>query len=314
MGYHLRRWLADRLPAELSSGERLVALEIADQANEKTRLAYGQALLDTIVHRTGLANQKQVGKVLGKLAANGIELRVPVRGKDGEIIRNRAGRPLYAFEGHKLTFRIPEEKEFPAREVPLQGEHSTERSPGRGSTEAERSPARGQEVPRQGEPVSSISSNPHPLKASTPSAPADGVAAGRQQQPDPLAAAASFLEALPHTWSIGPVTAAAMAPDLARAVERQGWSLDADLVAKLTEKPGGINSYPPVLRLRIADLPRRIKPATRKSSTPLPPWCGTCADGARAAQREGRLRLIYDGDGHARPCPKCHPDMTSHAA
>jgi len=314
MGYHLRRWLADRLPAELSSGERLVALEIADQANEKTRLAFGNTLLDVIVHRTGLANQKQVGKVLGKLAANGIELRVPIRGRGGEVLRNRAGRPLYAFEGHKLTFRIPEDSEFPAREVPLSGEHSTERSPSGGSTEAERSPARGQEVPLQGDPVSSPLLKTPPLKASTPSAPADGAAGGRQQQEDRLAAAAFFLEALPAPWTVGPVSARATAPDLIKMIDSQGWDLDADLVAKLTERPGGITSYPPVLRIRIKDLPRRIKPAPRKSSAPLSPWCGECADCNPAAAREGRLRLIYDDAGHARPCPKCHPSQTAHAA
>jgi hypothetical protein len=312
MGYHLRRWLADRLPAGLSSGERLVALEIADQANERTRLAFGAGLLDIIVRRTGLANQKQVGKVLGKLAANGIELRVPVRGKDGEIIRNHAGRPLYAFEGHKLTFRVPAEEEFPARVVSPQGEHSTEaRSPGRGSTDAERSPARGQEVPPQGDPVSSSLLKPPPLKDATPPT-ATNEAAGGQQEPDPIAAAASFLEDLPDPWSIGPVTAAAMAPDLARMIKAQGWDLDAALITKLTEKPGGINRYSPVLRLRIADLPKR--PTPRKKPAPLPDWCGECADGARAAEREAHLRLIYDEAGDARPCPKCHPQMTTQAA
>lgn len=314
MGYQLRRWLADRLPADLTSGERLVALEIADQANEKTRLAYGAKLLDVVVHRSGLANQKQVGKVLGKLAASGIELRVPARNKDGEIVRNKAGRPLYAFEGHKLTFRIPEEKEFTAREVPLWGELSTERSPAGGSTEPQSSPHRGQELPPQGDPVSSPLLKTPPLNGSTPSAPEDGVAGRKQQHEDRLTAAAAFLEALPDPWTVGPVSARTSAPDLVRMIEKQGWDLDADLVAKLTERPGGITSYPPVLRIRINDLPRRIKPAPRKSSGPLPPWCGECADGAKAAEREGRLRLVYDDRGHARPCPKCHPSQTAHAA
>ena len=79
MGYQLRRWLADRLPDTLSSGERLVALEIADQANDHTRRAWGDATLATILRRTGYADDKQLGKVLGKLAEHGVELRVPVR-------------------------------------------------------------------------------------------------------------------------------------------------------------------------------------------------------------------------------------------
>jgi hypothetical protein len=50
------------------------------------------------------------------------------------------------------------------------------------------------------------------------------------------------------------------------------------------------------------------------SSGPLPPWCGECADGAKAAEREGHLRLVYDDRGNGRPCPKCHPSQTAHAA
>jgi hypothetical protein len=97
-------------------------------------------------------------------------------------------------------------------------------------------------------------------------------------------------------------------------IDRQGWDLDADLVAKLTDRPGGISNYPAILRIRIRDLPRRIKQAPPRPSAPLPPWCGECADGAPAAEREGRLRLVYDEAGHGHPCPKCHPDLTSHAA
>lgn len=49
-------------------------------------------------------------------------------------------------------------------------------------------------------------------------------------------------------------------------------------------------------------------------SRPLPPWCGECADGARAAAREGHLRQVYDDRGNAHPCPKCHPAQAIHAA
>ncbi|WP_093617589.1 hypothetical protein [Streptomyces indicus] len=105
-----------------------------------------------------------------------------------------------------------------------------------------------------------------------------------------------------------------MAADLAEMTDRQGWALDDELVTKLTEKPEGIRNHSQILRIRIGDLPKRIG---RPKPTPirqLPPWCGTCADGAPAARREGALRQIYDDHGNARPCPKCHPTQTSHAA
>ena len=54
--------------------------------------------------------------------------------------------------------------------------------------------------------------------------------------------------------------------------------------------------------------------AKTKTATPLPPWCGECADGNRAAAREGHLRKVYDDRGNAHPCPKCHPSKAIHAA
>ncbi|MCW2897886.1 MAG: hypothetical protein JWO67_151 [Streptosporangiaceae bacterium] len=155
MGYVLRRWLADALPDDLSSGERLVALEIADQANDNSRLAYGRDLLEIVAKRTGFANPKQVGKVLTKLGARGLELRVAV-GKD------KNGRPVFAYEGHQVTYRIPQPGECDLPEVPQAGEHSAQEVPQAGPSGppagAERSPARVQEVPPAGDPSPQISS------------------------------------------------------------------------------------------------------------------------------------------------------------
>jgi len=106
MGFNLRRWFADYLPSDLSAGERLVALEIADLARDETRLAYGKDLLETVARRTGYADTKQVGKVLGKLAARGIELRVQII-KDGRPLFDRRNRPVFAYEGRQTTYRIP---------------------------------------------------------------------------------------------------------------------------------------------------------------------------------------------------------------
>lgn len=106
MGFNLRRWFADYLPSDLSPGERLVALEIADLAKDETRLAFGRDLLETVARRTGYADPKQVGKVLGKLAARGLELRVQVI-KDGRPLFDKRNRPIFAYEGRQTTYRIP---------------------------------------------------------------------------------------------------------------------------------------------------------------------------------------------------------------
>ncbi|MER7126700.1 hypothetical protein [Micrococcus luteus] len=143
MGYQLRRWLADHLPAGLSSGERLVALEIADQANDQTRRAYGSELRATILRRTGYANEKQLGKVLTKLAKNGVEMRVPIRDKHGEPVRDSRGRVMYACNGHEASeFMVPRLSDLPS--CPEWGtfldEAAPERSPERGSKEDEAAP------------------------------------------------------------------------------------------------------------------------------------------------------------------------------
>lgn len=154
MGYELRRWLADRLPAEISSGERLVALEIADQANEQTRRAYGKNLLQTVARRTGYTDEKQVGKALGKLGARGLELRVPIH-KNGRPLINAKGRPVFAYEGHETTYKIPTLDECPLLVVPPAGDLSAPPS-GRPLANSgppdgdEWSPAGDQVVPRTG--------------------------------------------------------------------------------------------------------------------------------------------------------------------
>ncbi|MBB1252887.1 hypothetical protein H3146_05835 [Streptomyces sp. OF3] len=310
MGYELRRWLADRLPEDCTSGERLVALEVADLANERTRIAYGNQMLDVLVHRTGLASRKQIGKVLAKLAVRGVELRVPVRDADGEIVLTKAGRPLFAYEGRKLTLRVPTGGEMPTREVPLWGEHSSERYPHRGSTEAERSPCGGQEVPPQGDPSPQYSSKTSLLKPVRPEQPP----AAPGDEHGELADAIAFLEALPAPWGVGPKTAVKLAPDLLAMARRQGWQLDNDLAARLTEYAPNIRHHSAILHIRIVDLPRRTTPTPAAAPAALPVWCGDCADGNPAAAKTGHIRQIYDDAGNGRPCPKCHPSQTRTAA
>ncbi|WP_431781757.1 hypothetical protein [Streptomyces chumphonensis] len=105
-----------------------------------------------------------------------------------------------------------------------------------------------------------------------------------------------------------------MAPKLLEMTRRQGWALDGDLVAKLTEPGGQIRNHGQILRLRIEDLPRRAPQPAAKPTAPLPPWCGECADSNPAARLSGHLRKTYDEHGNAAPCPRCHPSHATNAA
>lgn len=342
MGYRLRRWFEDRLPQEISSGERVVALAIADLVWDDSRIGYGNKFMAKLLHKTGFESEAQITKILSKLAARGIELRVPVNGPDGKPLRNKRGQLVYAHRGHQRTFRVPFESEFPGRPAPHWGEeeerspdvdphawHDGERVPGReanhqervparganegeslpawGANEAERVPARESKGPRAGTPIPLTTTTYLPPSAThsttTPPGPA-----GREQIDLDLAAATEFLQNLPAPWSVGRVTAKAYAPNLLAVIAEQGWRLDETLAAKLTENPQGINNHRSVLRIRIGDLPKAPRDDPRKGPT-LPRWCGQCGDGNPAAEFNAKFRTA---PGSRKPCPDCHP--TNHTA
>jgi hypothetical protein len=102
-------------------------------------------------------------------------------------------------------------------------------------------------------------SSPYPLKPPSSDAGREegGSSASNEEQ---IQAAYDFLQDLPNPWRAGRATAAKLAPKLVEAISAQGWSLDAELVKKLTEAPQGVKSYPSVLARRVDDLPRRGRP------------------------------------------------------
>jgi hypothetical protein len=104
---------------------------------------------------------------------------------------------------------------------------------------------------------------------------ADGGGGGRQHDNEATLTAAAFLQDLPAPWTAGRRTAQTLAPLLLDIATAQGWPLDHQLAAKLTENAGGINNYPAVLRKRIEDLPKR--PTAEQATTA--PKCGECDEG-----------------------------------
>lgn len=294
-------------PKDLTAAERMVLVAIGENVRDgdPTLLTWPDFNVTVLAERTGLIGKGSLKSALQRLGTRGLEVRVPITsGKDG--------RPVYALPGKQCRYRFPASLIGEDTASPSNQEGEDRTSPGE-----DRTSPKGRTQPRQGRtgpPPTPPPSTPSPSKEDEDPAAPSPFAGRRQQHEDRLTAAAAFLEELPDPWTLGPASARAMATDLLDVIDRQGWDLDPDLAAKLTENPGGINRYPPVLRIRIGDLPKRIKKPTARPSAPLPPWCGECADGAKAAEREGHLRLIYDDHGNARPCPKCHPSQTAHAA
>lgn len=84
-------------PAEISSAERLLLIVLAEQASDTTRECWPG--MDLIQQHAGLTHEA-VRKALQRLAARGLEVRVPL-GND------RKGRNVYAFQGQRTRYRIP---------------------------------------------------------------------------------------------------------------------------------------------------------------------------------------------------------------
>lgn len=97
MSYQLVAEVLDHAPP-MTATERLVLVTIAEQARLKTR----ECDLDTatIERRTGGLDPSNVRAAMRRLAARGIEVRVPF-GTD------RAGRPVYAHRGQVPRYRLP---------------------------------------------------------------------------------------------------------------------------------------------------------------------------------------------------------------
>ncbi|MDH6432604.1 hypothetical protein M2158_001081 [Streptomyces sp. SAI-144] len=264
MGYQLRRQLREVLGPDIAGLQRAVALEIADDANDDTRKSY--AALEDLRRWTAAKDVNVVRNALKRLAAAGWEFRVPIgKGRDGRV--------LYAIPGVRMTFRVPNFKGV-ATATPTNPEGGATATPktGKGEPQLPIGVATARSEGATATPISSvpsvISSPPvaEPVEVSTASDVGEEEEAERTPQ--------AFLEALPAPWSVGRVTARALAPRLAQAATERHWQLDAHLVAELTKNGSGINNYASVLRRRIDDLPYRPVPTE-------PRTLRTCTDCGR---------------------------------
>ena len=124
MGYVLYRMLRAGMPAEWTSGERLVALIIADDANDETRASWISNA--QLCQETGLTPES-LSKVLKRLAARGYEMRVAHgRGKDGRLV--------FATRGHATDYTVPILS--PRPESPCDGTAFKQRKPVRQGVKA----------------------------------------------------------------------------------------------------------------------------------------------------------------------------------
>jgi hypothetical protein len=174
MGYELRRRLREVLGPDIAGLQRAVALEIADDARDETRMS--MASLDDLARWTAAKDAGVIRNALKRLAGAGWEFRVPLGiGKDGRL--------LYAVPGKRLTFRVPD-FEGGAGALP----YAPKGEP--------RLPIGGAPAPCEGAPAPPFSSYP----SLTPQRESARTSTSRPTSP-PAAAALSLI---PSDWQPGP--------------------------------------------------------------------------------------------------------------
>lgn len=204
MGYKLRRMIRDGAPPEWSPLMRLVACEIADDAHDPGREKdplpspddwpnpwaslpiegeYRRGdWRDGLVERCGMS-ARAVSRTLADLAEAKYDMRDPITDRDGNPVRDRRGRLVYAAKGHAVRFVVPH---LPPRAKPQsspevasngtlpgcdsdsspevasisdQADDDWECLPDSASTDPQRSPLLVPKVATSGDPVSSASPN-----------------------------------------------------------------------------------------------------------------------------------------------------------
>jgi hypothetical protein len=87
----------DHAPRDLTQAELVVLVVLPEQAREETRECWPG--MELICHRSRL-QEDSVRKVFQRLAARGLEVRVPVG-------KSKSGQSVYAHHGARTLYRIP---------------------------------------------------------------------------------------------------------------------------------------------------------------------------------------------------------------
>lgn len=326
MGYQLRRDLREALGPDITGLQRAVALEIADDAKEDTRISW--ATLEDLARWTGAKDSAVIRNALKRLAAAGWEFRIPIG------VAKKDGRVMYAKPGIRMTFRVPDfetggstPKEGVATATPLGGATATPRGVAPAPSMGEPSlPLGGAGAHSEGAtahsegatatPYSSYSSSPQKEAADAqtpPAAPSSG--APREITDEEKLDFGRFWQLHPKSRDMDKTRTEWITVVLAGADPKK---ITAAAQAYAREVVGTefrfVKQSANWLRERRFEDKYAAPTEPARKAAPLPPWCGECADGNRAAEREGHLRQTYDHRGNAHPCPKCHPTKNIHAA
>jgi hypothetical protein len=272
MGYELYREVKVWAPPSLTHREKLTAMVLADDANDKTRLTWNSVVDPEIMRQAMVKNDRDMRKILAKLQDEKL-IESAGGGHNGRIAKyrflhlNPDGCPGGSGCGCPLTLAVQNE---PATE-PVGGPERTGYAEPPGPEPVQKEP-----------PTSGVAgSNRHRSRSES-----DRPTPSPSSSTSPLSVAEQVVRAA----------------DVVAEDEREifiSWLKDKHQIR-------GLGWWKTVthddLAEHAADWRAQLTAATAAPS--IPPWCGACGDDNPAARLNPNFRQI---DGQ--PCPDCHPDM-----
>lgn len=183
MGHDLYRMILDGATSEWTVQMRMVACVIANDARDPddTRgpgtlspdgLPWSSIPLqakqrpdgtwrDGLTDKTGMSEQA-IGRAISALAAIGYDMRQPLRGRDGQPLRDRRGRIMTSVRGHSTDYQVPY---LPPRSAP---DRSSDTATYPGNEAARSSPVTTYEADRSSPVNAKVIKNDDPISSDPP--------------------------------------------------------------------------------------------------------------------------------------------------
>lgn len=290
MGFKLRREVRDVLPPGLlTAGERLLVLEVADDANDETR--EGWPGFDRLAAYADVSEAK-VGEMFARVAKKWIELRMIAGfGKDG--------RPFYSRPGYNTHFRFPALEILEQLKDPQIGVAKVPQTRGAKAPQNRetRAPKSGGPSPQGSSPQkdSSVLSSPVGAgldEADEPQAERDAsdFQDSQTKDPDPYATQRGYLGRCGVTDETELNVLPALIEEMHEVTTPRAWWA---IVHKRGDLPACIDEA------RATMAASRLFGDPSVSARPSD-WCGVC-------ELPNRWRYLNGDTSKPHRCPECHP-------
>lgn len=307
MGYLLYREVKVWAPKTLTKGEKLAALVLADNADDRSRETRDSVVELELMEEAMVPDERSMRRIIARLQEEAVIKNI-VAGHNGRtakfLILKLAPAGWLGTTGYRKRSDVGGQKSpaYDADQIEADAEVGAENHPPTDDVAGCFSASSRVKITRPRPPTKKTTTSAPAAPSASPGTEGGG---GGQQQ-DEQQQAEGFLQSLPGPWAAGRKTASKLAPLLLERITQQGWDFDDALAVELTKNPGGINNFRAVLKTRIDDLAK--KPSSKSRDSPTAHQGPHCGDGD--CNPVSRYRTTEDTDGHlvSAPCYACHPN------